>query len=167
MVTFASKTMGLFSISGTVTAIGQSVFNYDIALYAYIQITESSGRRVSVEKVAVCTVADSELQLGVVGEFFFDKMTFFDTRFRCQLWGVKTDAVAVFDRRDLRKRLIGLSLVGGIVLLPVLGVGLLWLLPDFANLFAVLSGDVDRKKLFYGLNPVEVQRLKQQLPVRI
>jgi len=159
--------MGLFSISGTVTAIGQSLFNNDIAVYAYIEITEASGRRVSVEKVAVFNDAASGLQLGGTGEFFFDKMTFFDARFRCQLWGVKSDATAVFDRRDLRKRFIGRSLVAGVVLLPVVGIGLLWLLPGVANLCAVLSGGVDRKRLFYGSNPAEIERLEQQLPVRI
>jgi hypothetical protein len=159
--------MGLFSISGTVSAIGQSIFNNDIAVYAYIEITETSGRRVSVEKVAVCNDAAAELQLGSAGEFFFDKMAVFDARFRCQLWGVKSDAGAVFDRRNIRKLFIGQNLVAGIVLLPLFGVGLLWLVPGFASLCAVLSGEVDRKRRFYGSNPDEIQRLRQQQPVRI
>lgn len=159
--------MGLFSISGTVTAVGQSVFNNDIAIYAYIEITEASGRRVSVEKVAVCNDAASELQLGGAGEFFFDKIAVFDARFRCQLWGAKTDTAAVFDRRDIRKVFIGHNLLAGIVLLPLFGLGLLWLVPGLASLFVVLSGEVDRKKLFYGSNPTEIQRLQQQQPVRI
>ncbi len=38
--------MSLFSISGSVTAIGQSIFNNDLSIYAYIELTEVSGRRV-------------------------------------------------------------------------------------------------------------------------
>ncbi len=159
--------MSLFSISGSVTAIGQSIFNNDLSIYAYIELTEVSGRRVSVEKVAVCNDAAAELHVGCVGEFFFDKWYVHDARFRCQLWGVKTEEVAVLDRRDLRKSFIGYQLFCGFVLLPAFGVGLLWLLPGFASLRAVLSGSVDRRKMFYGSNPAEMQRLRQQQHLRI
>jgi hypothetical protein len=159
--------MGLFSISGTVSGIGQSIFNNDIAIYAYIEITEASGRRISVEKVAACNDAGAQLQLDVTGEFFFDKMLVFDTRFRCQLWGVKSDSAAVFDRRNLRTLFIGHNLIAGVVLLPLAGLGLLWLVPGLASLCAVVSGEVDRKALFYGSNPDEMERLRKQQPVRI
>lgn len=158
--------MDLFSISGTVTAIGQSWFNNDLAIYAFIEITEASGRRVNVEKVAVCNDAASQLQLGSAGEFFFDKMFVFGGRFGCQLWGIKSESMAVFDRHDMRKLFIGHHILLGIVLLPIF-IGLFWLLPGLASGWTVLSGGVDRKALFYGSHPAEVQRLRQQQPVRI
>lgn len=159
--------MGLFSISGTVTAIGQSLFNSDLAIYAYVEITEASGRRVNVEKVAVCNDAATQLQLGSTGEFFFDKMYVLGGRFRCQLWGIKSESMAVLDRHDVRKLFIGHHIVLGIVLLPFFCIGLFWLLPGLASLWTVLSGGADRKGLFFGSNPAEVQRLRQQQPVRI
>lgn len=159
--------MSLFSINGTVTAIGQSLFNNDLTIYAYIEITEVSGRRVNVEKVAVCNDAASQLQLGSAGEFFFDKMFVHGRRFRCQLWGIKSESMAVFDRHDARKLIIVHHILWGIVLLPIFGTGLFWLLPGLASLWTVLSGRADRKGLFYGSNPAEVQRLRQQQPVRI
>lgn len=158
--------MGLFSNSGTVTAIGQSLFNSDLAIYAYVEITEASSRRVNVEKVAVCNEAATQLQLGSTGEFFFDKMYVHGGRFRCQLWGIKSESMAVFDRHDLRKLFIGHHILLGIVLLPIF-IGLLWLLPGLVSLWTEVSGDADRKALFFGSNPAEVQRLRQQQPVRI
>jgi hypothetical protein len=159
--------MGLFSVNGTITAIGQSLFNNDLAIYAYLEITEASGRRLSVEKVAVCNDAASQLQLGSAGEFFFDRMYVHGGRFRCQLWGIKSDSMAVFDRRDARKFFIVHHILLGTVLLPFAGIGLFWLLPGLASLWTVLSGQADRKGLFYGSNPAEVQRLQRQQPVRI
>lgn len=74
--------------------------------------------------------------------------------------------MAVFDRHDLRKLFIGHHILVGIVLLPIF-IGLFWLLPGVASLWTVLSGGADRKALFCGSNPAEVQRLRQQQPVRI
>ena len=88
-------------------------------------------------------------------------------RFRCQLWGVQFEATAVFDHHDLRELFIVHHIILGIVLLPFFCVGLFWLLPGLASLWTVLSGSADRKRLFYGSNPTEVQRLRQQQPVRI
>lgn len=159
--------MGLFSISGTITAIGQSIFNNDFTIYAYVEVTEASGRRVIVEKVIVCNDVAAMLLLGGVGEFFFDKWFVFDARFRAQLWAIKSDRAAVLDRRDVRKSFIAHHLVWGTILLPVVGVGLLWLLPGLASLFSLLSGSVDRRKVFYGNGSADAQRVEQQQPVRI
>jgi hypothetical protein len=90
--------MGLFAINGTITAIGQSQFTSELTVYAYIEITEASGRRVTVERVAACNEADAALQLGLSGEFFFDKIFLFWRTYRCQLWGVQSDGLTVFDR---------------------------------------------------------------------
>lgn len=73
----------------------------------------------------------------------------------------------MFDRHDVRKLFIVHHILLGIGLLPLFGTGLFWLLPRLASLSTVLSGGTDRKRVFYGSNPAEVQRLRQQQPVRI
>ena len=47
------------------------------------------------------------------------------------------------------------------------GLGAFWLLPGLANLLTMISGSVNRGRLFYGSNPAEVRRLQQQQAVRI
>ena len=47
----------LFSISGTVTAIRQSAFTNDLTIIAYLEITEASGRLVSIEKAPSATTS--------------------------------------------------------------------------------------------------------------
>jgi len=56
--------MSLFSIKGAVTAIGQSQFNNAITIYAYLEITEPSGRRVKIDQVAVCNDVAAAFRLG-------------------------------------------------------------------------------------------------------
>jgi hypothetical protein len=51
--------------------------------------------------------------------------------------------------------------------LPIGGLGAFWLLPGLANLLTMISGSVNRGRLFYGSNPAEVRRLQQQQAVRI
>lgn len=45
--------MNLFELEGTVTALGQCVFDNTGMIYAYITITDASGQRTMIEKVAV------------------------------------------------------------------------------------------------------------------
>ena len=156
-------TMSLFSISGTVTAVGQSAFTNDLTIFAYLEITDASGRRVSIEKVAVCNDVMARLELGTAGEFFVDRIFRFSQSFRCQLFGIKTGGVAVLDRRDLRKRTIVAQLILGLALTPVLGIGLVLVVPNLLKALTLFT--LDRRAMFYGPDPVDAQRLDQ--PVRI
>jgi hypothetical protein len=156
--------MTLFQINGTVTAIGQSEFDNVVTLYAYLEITEASGSRIAIEKVAVCSDVAARLRIGVSGEFFVDRMSR-HSGIRCQLWGIKTDGVAVLDSRDLRKRIAGLQLIWGLVLMPLAGIGLLLVVPALIRLAA--SGSEDRRRMFYGMDPTEARRLERQQALRI
>jgi hypothetical protein len=154
--------MSMFQIKGTVSAIGQSEFDNVVTLYAYLEITEGSGRRISIEKVAVCSDVAARLKLGVFGEFFVDRISR-HSGIRCQLWGIKADGVAVLDSRDLRKRIAALQLIWGLVLTPFAGVGLLLVVPALFR----LAASEDRSRMFYGMDPAEARRLEQQQAVRI
>jgi hypothetical protein len=156
--------MSLFQINGTVTAIGQSEFDNVVTLYAYLEVTEASGRRISIEKIAVCSDVAARLRMGVSGEFFVDRISR-HSGIRCQLWGIKADGVAVLDSRDLRKRIAALQLFWGLVLTPLAGVGLLLVVPALFRLAA--SGSEDRSRMFYGTDPAESRRLERQQAVRI
>jgi hypothetical protein len=156
-------TMSLSAISGTVTAVGQSVFTNDLTIFAYVEITEASGRRVSIEKVAVCNDVMARLELGATGEFFVDRIFRFSQSFRCQLFGIKTDGVAVLDRRDLRKRTIVAQLILGLALTPVLGIGLVLVVPNLVKALTLFT--LDRRAMFYGRDPADAQRLDQTVRI--
>jgi hypothetical protein len=156
-------TMSLSAISGTVTAVGHSVFNNDLTIFAYLEITEASGCRTSVEKVAVCNDVMARLELGTAGEFFVDRIFRFSQSFRCQLFGIKTDGVAVLDRRDLRKRTIVAQLILGFALTPVFGIGLVLVIPNLVKAVTLLT--LDRRAMFYGPDPVDAQRLDQTVRI--
>lgn len=157
---------GFLSINDTVTALGQNVFDNNLTIYAYLEITEASGRRVLIDKVAVSNDMASLLQLGSVGEFFFNKMFGYGRRFHCQIWEIKSETTAVLDRDNVRKMVAAHYFVVGSFLLPFGGLGAFWLLPSVWSL-TMLSGGVNRDWLFYGTNPAEVRRLRQQQAVRI
>lgn len=159
--------MGLFAINGTITTIGQSVFTNDLTVYAYIEIREVSGRRVTVQKVAVCNETDAALQPGLSGEFFFDRIFLHGQPYRCQLWGIQSDGLAVFDRKNLRTRVTFGHLGLGILLLPIFGLGLAYLLPGLGQLAVMVSGEADRERRFYGSNGVKAHDQYQQQVVRL
>jgi hypothetical protein len=139
--------MNLFKLTGTVTALGQSIFDNDVAVYAYVEITDREGGRTMIEKVAVCNDVAAAFGVGCSGSFYIDRLFTGASAIRCQLFGVRTDRVAVFDRVDLREK-TGLIKVGlGILTLPIIGLGLLLLLPGIHLLW--LSAQHDRRKFFY------------------
>jgi hypothetical protein len=159
--------MSLLSITGTVTAVGQSQFDNNLTVYAYLEITESSGRRCLIEKVAVCNETNASVQPGSAGQFFFEKMFVYGRRFHCQMWGIKSNDLAVFDRHNLRTVVTTHHILFGLFLLPVGGLGAFWLLPGLASLMTMLRGGANRRALFYGSNPAEARRLQQQQAIRI
>jgi hypothetical protein len=158
-------TMSLFSIIGTVTAIGQSVFNNDLTIFAYVEITEATGRRVSIEKVAVCNDIMACLEIGAVGEFFVDRIFKFSKNFRCQMFGIKSNGVAVLDKRNLRTRTIIAQLIFGLALTPLFGVGLLLVVPSLFKAITFVTHD--RHAKFYGADSEYARRLAQQQAIRI
>jgi hypothetical protein len=157
--------MSLFSIKGAVTAIGQSQFNNAITIYAYLEITEPSGRRVKIDQVAVCNDVAAAFRLGQSGEFFVDRIFRYSRTYRCQLWGIKADGIATLDSIDIRKRVSFGQFVLGIMLIPVFGLGFLLIIPPLIRLLTLSA--VDRRQMFYGSDPAEAQRLSHQQAVRI
>lgn len=159
--------MSVISISGTVTALGQYEFDNNVTIYAYLEITEPTGQRVMIDKVAVCNDTASLLQLGSAGDFFFDKMFVYGRQYHCQLWGIQSDTAAVIDRRNLRNIVATHHFLVGLFLLPFGGLGVFWLLPAIGSIFMMLSGGANRIRLFYGTNQAEVQRLLQRQAAHI
>jgi hypothetical protein len=142
------ETMNLFELRGTVTALGQSAFDNDVVVYAYVEITDFEGGRTMIEKVAVGNDIGAVFGMGVSGSFYVDRLFRAQGALRCQLFGVKTDRIAVFDRLDLRKKAGLIKILLGILTLPVVGIGLLLLLPGIHLL--ALSARHDRTRFFYG-----------------
>lgn len=137
--------MSLFEIEGTITSIGQSEFDNDGTVYAYIEITDASGVRTLVEKVAVMNDVNSRLHLGLTGSFFVDRIFQF-SKVRCQLWGLKTAELAIMDRKNIRARMTTARFIMGIATLPFFGFGLLWIANAIWHL--VLLSANDRTKMF-------------------
>jgi hypothetical protein len=134
-------------LKGTVTAVGQSLFDNDLAVYAFIEIADFDGGRTVIEKVAVGNDIAAAFGLGCSGTFYIDRLFSGASAIRCQLFGVRTDHVAVLDRLDLRQRTGWVKVGLGILTLPVIGIGLLLLLPGIHLL--VLSARHDRRQFFY------------------
>jgi hypothetical protein len=153
--------MGLYSITGTVSAIGQSSFDNELHLYAYVVVTDQTGRRHMIDKVAVGNDVGSYLTIGLYGEFFFDSFFGNRSKLRCQLWGVKADAGSVIDRTNLRTMVTASNLIQGIFLLPFFGIGLFSLLRGLFQLFDAVTGRVDRQRFFNDPND---QTAPQALP---
>lgn len=159
--------MGLFRVSGTIVAIGQSEFNNKGTLYAFIEILEPNGRRVIVCNVGMLNQVASSITLGTNGEFFFDKFFVYGRPFVSQLWGVKSAAGLVSFDNDMRKHAMGLSFLVGALTIPLLGVGFLFIALGLLQLLFVIIRAGARKRMFFGNNRAEARRLRQQLPVRI
>lgn len=159
--------MGLFKVSGTIVAIGQSEFDNRSTLYAFLEIVEPNGCRVIVRNVGVLNQVASSIALGTNGEFFFDKFFVFGRPFVSQLWGTKTvDGLVAFDN-DMRKHAMAFSFCIGMLTILALGIGFLFIAVGLLQLLFVILMTGARKRMFYGANRAEARRLRQQLPVRI
>jgi hypothetical protein len=143
--------MSLFELVGTITSIGQSVFNNDGAVYAYVEISDGEGRRTLVEKVGVCNDVGSRLALGLSGRFYVDRF-FRSGSLRCQLWGLKTDRDMVIDATDLRVRIAVIKILQGIPAILVLGLGLFFI-GSGIGLLAQCARNNRRKFFFEGAMP--------------
>jgi hypothetical protein len=143
--------MNLYEVKGTVTALGQNIFDNNVHVYAYVEVTDVEGRRTMIEKVAVANDVGAALGVGVSGRFYVDRLSRLGPTLRSQLWGVKTDRVFVFDRIDMRRQAAWALLIKGLLFLPVFGLGLI-LLPSGLNLLA-LSIIHGRRAFFYGADP--------------
>ena len=154
--------MGLFTLRGTITAIGQSTFTNGGFNYAYVEFTEADGRRISVRKLSVGNLVSPTIGLGHAGEFFFDKWGIWGV----WLWGVKTtDGFVAFERAPFKTVAIGLLLIG-VVGLPFLLLGIPFLF--FAGLLLSKSLQTGaRKRMFYGNDRAEAERLRSREAIRI
>lgn len=138
--------MNLFEVQGTVTALGQSMFDNDVAVYAYITITDDADRRTVIEKAAVCNDVGSVLALGQSGTFYVDRLFTGRGAVRCQLWGLRCEGHAVIDRQNLRSQAATFKILWGIAALPLLGLGLIFI----ASGIRLMMGDNDRLRFFRG-----------------
>jgi hypothetical protein len=140
--------MNLHELKGTVTAIGQSAFDNNVVVFAYVEITDSQGQRTMIEKVAVCNDVGAVFGAGLSGTFYVDRIFRAQGWLRCELFGIKTGARSVFDRTDLRRKVAITKILVGLLTLPVVGIGLLLLLPGIHLL--ALSVLHDRRRFFFG-----------------
>lgn len=158
--------MGVFTLTGTIVSIGQSMFDLRGTGYAFIEIVEPSGRRVMVQKVAVGNQVLSAVNLGCKGEFFFDKVF---VSFGCvsQLWGVKTqDGLVAFEDSNIRRYPVVMNLCFGFIG-SLLVVGIPFLVLGLLQWIGLILRAGQRKRLFYGNDYREANRLRQQQAVRI
>ncbi|MDF0498166.1 hypothetical protein [Bradyrhizobium yuanmingense] len=134
-------------MDGTITAIGQSVFDNSGALYAYLEITGADGGRTLVEKVAVCNDVGSRLAVGLTGLFYVDRFRR-SGELRCQLFGLKTDRASVMDGTDLRVHIGVLQILKGIPAILVFGLGLIMIASGIGLL--IQCARYDRRRFFFG-----------------
>ncbi len=159
--------MGVFNVTGTIAAIGQCEFNNRGTLYAFIDIVEPSGRRVSVQNVAIGNQVAPAIVLGTAGEFFFDKLFVPGRRFVSQMWGVKTSDGLVALDNNMRTSQAFLNVIVGVVALPLLGLGIPFLVLGIFQLFQLVALAGTRQERFYGKDCDEARRLRAQQTVRI
>lgn len=160
--------MGIFTITGTVVAIGQSMFDNRDTLYAFVEIVEPNGRRVLVQNVAVGNEVLAALNLGSKGEFFFDKILVVDgPGFVSQLWGVKAhEGLVAFDNANLRIHVVFKNLIVGLIgSLLVIGIPL-FIFGLIQSVPLILQAG-KRKQLFFWSDRAVTKRLRQQQTARI
>src|ERR1700694_1265804 len=151
--------MSLFAVKGAVTTVGQSMLDNDVELFAYIEITEPSGQRVMIEKIAVCNDVRAIFRMGMSGQFFVDRI-FRSGDLRCQLWGIKSGEREIFDRKNLRMQIALLQFFNGLIRIPILGLGLFIALPALVSLSRCIGRP--RSRMFYGAGVANVLPRKEQ-----
>jgi hypothetical protein len=160
--------MSQMKISGSVTALGQHSVLNDGAIYAYVEITEDSGRRLMIGKVAVRNDVGCLLTIGATGQFFIDQIFVITGGLRFQLWGAKlNNGLASFDRKDMRTLAAGTHLIFGLLLLPFMGLGLPLLATGIVQLIKASVSSTGRSRIFYGNDPVAAAAVRRQETVRI
>lgn len=137
----------LFSVKGAVTNVGQSKYNNNAEVFAYVEVTEPSGRRVMIEKIVISNDVGSVFEAGIAGEFFVDRV-FRSGEVRCQLWGIKTHDREILDRKNFRLHASTAQLLYGIITIPVLGLGFILAVPALIRLLGCVNGP--RRRMFYG-----------------
>jgi hypothetical protein len=158
--------MSLITIEGTITAVGSSQFNVQGRFYAYIELTDQNGRRISLQKVFAMSQVDSYLGRGMTGAFYFDEMVIFPQGVK-QLWGIKCDNGEVcFDRTNIRFSAGARNILTGLIL-ALFFVGLLILALGLCQCFGSAGQMGRRERLFYGADREEMMRLRKQEAIRI
>lgn len=147
--------MNLFELSGTVTALGQSIFDNDVAIYAYVEITDREGGRTMIEKVAVCNDVAAAFGMGCSGTFYVDRLFSNARQLRCQMFGIRTDRAVVLDRVDIRERAGLMKVVLGVLTLPFFGLGLFFLLPGVRLLWGAARHD--RRQFFLKADAIRAR----------
>ena len=158
--------MNVFSVTGTIRSFGQSQFNLARHQYAYVEIVESNGRRVSVQNVLVGNRVGTVIDPSTQGEFFFDKFLFMFVPI-VQLWGVKTHDGLVGYSRNVRAAVTAWHIIMGLLMTPLLGLGLPFVVLGLLQLLKLIGTAGAREQLFYGHDEAEARRLRQQQAVRI
>ena len=142
--------MGLFFLNGTISRLGQSEFNNDITIYAFIEIVDAAGARTLLKKVAVAVDVEAAIDQGVTGQFYFDEVFVFGRRYLSQFWGVRTATHSVIDGTNFRKMLAVANLFQGVLLTPLFGYGLPCLIAGIGQAWSLIDGSADRDGFFRG-----------------
>ena len=152
--------MGLFSIKGHVTAIGQHQILKDAYIYHWIECEDSTGQRINVSNVAVTNEVLSLFNVGMAGELYFESLGS-----KKQLFGIKTaEGQVAYEETSMRGKIAGTCILAGIPLLYIWGMGIPFIL--FGLFLLITQGPFSRKKCFYGSDQQEAERLRRQVPIR-
>lgn len=156
--------MGLHSLTGTISRLGQSEFNNDIQIYAFIEITDAQGVQTLLKKVAVGVDVEAAIGQGVAGQFYFDDVFVFGRRYLCQFWAAKTATHSVVDGTNFRKMLAVANLFQGVLLTPLFGYGLPCLIAGIGQTWSLFDGSGDREKFFSDRDVAAQATVPQPLP---
>src|SRR5258708_1938223 len=78
--------MALFCERGTISRLGQSEFNNDFCIYAFIEISTPEGERRLLKKIIVFSDMHAAMDVGMEGQFFFDDVFVHGRRYLAQFW---------------------------------------------------------------------------------
>lgn len=159
--------MGLFRIEGTITSVGASQHDLSGRIYSFIELTESNGRRIRVERVGVSSQVDAYLEPGTAGTFYFDRLLGFLAPSVKHLWGVKSsNDEACFDPTNVRFAVGARHLIQGLVL-SLFFIGLPLLAFSILEILGSAGSRLAREQLFYGSSGNERRHVRAQEAVRI
>jgi hypothetical protein len=161
--------MGLYSVRGTISQLGQCEFDNNLMVYAYVEIVDPTGGRRLVKKVAVCVDIQAALHPGLEGHFFFDEIFVSGRKILCQFWGISTVERFVVDQVDMRAGLARIHLFRGILYTPLFGLGLPMLIAGIGQTWSLLNGSANRTRFFRGegRKDAEVAKSRPPLPERL
>jgi hypothetical protein len=164
----SASIMGCFAIEGTVTSWGSGVIHPGGTLYEWVELVRADGQRCIAGHVFVGHAVESAFFEEAPATFCFDQMSLFlPPRTTKQLFGVRRqEGLCAFDAVSLRPTYAFATIKLGAVLL-IFGVGLIPLIAGISQVFREGGISQERRRMFYGDDPIVAEAIRRQEPIRI